>query len=245
MQPGVTTALVLGGTGTVGSAVLAELARRGVRAAFSFRTQADKAKALAAEHGHVGFAVDLVDPAATRAALDAAFPVGDPAAAGPSVLIHCAGVSASQPLIELEIESWQRAAAINVGSALVAVKWLAERHRSAAASKRHVVLVGGLDRAQSLPLPASFAATQGALSALAMALGHELGPAGIHVNLVALGVLEGGISRDLMNRRRKDYETFSALRRVGKPDEAAKVIAWLALENTYIQGKVLAVNGGI
>jgi NAD(P)-dependent dehydrogenase (short-subunit alcohol dehydrogenase family) len=46
-------------------------------------------------------------------------------------------------------------------------------------------------------------------------------------------------------RRRRDYETFSALRRAGKPAEAAKTIAWLALENTLIQGKVISVNGGI
>ena len=46
-------------------------------------------------------------------------------------------------------------------------------------------------------------------------------------------------------RRRKDYETFSALRRPGTADEAAKAIVWLALENTFIQGKVIPVNGGI
>jgi 3-oxoacyl-[acyl-carrier protein] reductase len=58
-------------------------------------------------------------------------------------------------------------------------------------------------------------------------------------------VLAGGISNSLAARRRKDYETFSALRRAGTADEAAKAIAWLALENTYIQGKVISVNGGI
>jgi len=237
MQPGV--ALVLGGTGTVGSAVLKELARRGVRTAFSFHASADKAKALAAEHGQTAFAIDLADAASTRAALD-----GQPT---PDVVIHCAGVSAPQPLVELEPGDWQRAAAINVQSALLVSQWLAKRHQQDKpdGKRRHIVLVGGLDRTQSLPLPASFAATQGALSALAMALGHELGPAGIHVNLVALGVLEGGVSRDLANRRRKEYETFSALRRVGTTDEAARVIAWLALENTYIQGKVISANGGI
>ncbi len=238
------TALVLGGTGTVGSAVLEELARRSVRATFAFHASADKAKVLAAEHGHTAFAVDLADPVGTRAALDAAFP-----AAAPDIVIHCAGVSASQPLIELDIANWQHAAAVNVQSALIVGQWLARRHQQDAGKdagkRRHLVLVGGLDRTQSLPLPASFAATQGALSALTMALGHELGPAGIHVNLVALGVLEGGISRDLANRRRKDYETFSALRRMGTPDEAARVIVWLGLENTYIQGKVISVNGGI
>lgn len=107
------------------------------------------------------------------------------------------------------------------------------------------MLVGGLDRTQSLPLPAQFAASQGALAALAMAVAHEVGRLDIRINVVALGPLESGISQGLAAHRRKDYETFSALRRPGKPDEAAKVIAWLALENSFIQGKVIAVNGGI
>jgi NAD(P)-dependent dehydrogenase (short-subunit alcohol dehydrogenase family) len=94
-------------------------------------------------------------------------------------------------------------------------------------------------------LPVHFAATQGALSAMTMALGHELGPRGVRINLVALGVLDAGISAQLASHRRRDYEKFSALRRAGTPDEAARVIAWLALENTLIQGKVVSVNGGI
>ena len=95
-----------------------------------------------------------------------------------------------------------------------------------------------------MPLPPAYAASQGALSALAMALAHELG-ADLRVNLVALGVLDAGLSRQLSAGRRKDYQTFSALRREGTPAEAASVITWLALENRYIHGKVIAANGGI
>jgi 3-oxoacyl-[acyl-carrier protein] reductase len=138
------------------------------------------------------------------------------------------------------VAGWDCAMAINVRSAYVVARWIAERGKPC-----DLVLVGGLDRAQSLPLPVHFAASQGALTALVMALGHELGPRGVRVNLVALGPLTAGISTQLAARRRKDFETFSALRRAGTPDEAAKAITWLALENTFIQGKVIPVNGGI
>ena len=225
-------ALVLGGTGAVGSAVLKELARRGVAASFSFHTAADKARMLALEYGHDAFAVDLADPIATRRALDALPPT--------DVAIHCAAMTAALAVDEVTPEIWQRTMAVNVHSAHVVAQWLA-----ACGSPAELVLVGGLDRAQSLPLPVHFAATQGALSALVMALGHELGPRQLRVNLVALGVLAAGLSKGLATRRRKDYETFSALRRQGTPDEAAKTIAWLALENSFIQGKVISVNGGI
>lgn len=225
-------AFVLGGTGTVGSAVLHELARRGVPAVFTFHRSEDKARMLALELGHTAVQVDLADPAATNAMLDAQAPA--------DVVIHCAGVSAGLALAELHVAAWQQAMAVNVQSAFLACRWVAQRAR-----RCDVVLVGGLDRTQSLPLPAHFAATQGALGALVMAVAHELGGLDIRVNLVALGPLDAGLSAGLAAERRRDYQTFSALRRVGKPEEAAKVIAWLALENTYIQGKVISANGGI
>jgi NAD(P)-dependent dehydrogenase (short-subunit alcohol dehydrogenase family) len=225
-------ALVFGGTGAVGAAVLRELARRSVPAVFTYHRAAERAHALALELGHTAQAIDLADPVATRAMLDAQ-PSFD-------IVIHCAGVSAGLALAEIDLAAYQQAMAVNVQSAFVACQWLAAR-----AQPCDVVLVGGLDRTQSLPLPVHFAATQGALSAMVMAVAHEVGRLGIRINLVALGVLDAGLSAGLATRRRKDYETFSALRRAGKPDEAAKLIAWLALENTYVQGKVISANGGI
>jgi NAD(P)-dependent dehydrogenase (short-subunit alcohol dehydrogenase family) len=232
VQPDVKHAFVFGGTGTVGSAILRELARRSVHATFTYHRSDDKAKMLAAELGHEAVRVDLADGAATAAMLDAQ-PNAD-------VVIHAAGVSAGLALAEIDLATWQHAMAVNTQSAFLACRWVCARAR-----RCDVVLVGGLDRAQSLPLPPHFAASQGALSALAMAVAHEVGAHDIRVNVVALGPLEAGISRGLSARRRKDYETFSALRRHGTPDEAAKVVTWLALENSFIQGKVISVNGGI
>jgi len=225
-------ALVLGGTGTVGSAVLRELARRGVTAVFTFHRSADKAQVFAQELGHTARQIDLRDPGATEAMLGTLEPV--------DVVIHCAGTSAGLAIPEVSTAAWHEAMTVNVHSAFLAVQWVARQDR-----RCDIVLVGGLDRTQSLPLPVHFAATQGALSAMVMAAAHELGRRDIRINLVALGPLDGGISAGLAARRRKDYEAFSALRRVGKPEEAAKLIAWLALENSYIQGKVISANGGI
>ncbi|CAN5918093.1 hypothetical protein BH11MYX2_BH11MYX2_19690 [soil metagenome] len=213
-------------------AVLRELARRGVPAVFTYFRSEEKANVLALELGHTAVRVDLADAAATTVALDAQESI--------DVVIHCASVSAGLALPEIEISAYQHAMAVNVQSAFLACQWVAKRARSC-----DVVLVGGLDRAQSLPLPVHFAATQGALSALVMATAHEVGRHDIRVNLVALGPLDGGLSSNLAANRRKDYETFSALRRPGTADEAAKMITWLALENTYIQGKVVSANGGI
>ncbi len=229
-------ALVLGGTGAVGGAVLHELTRRGVAATFTYHRSAARAAALTAELGHRGVAVDLADPAAVAAMLDGL----DRDGVAPDVLITCAAVSPGGELAALALADWRACFAVNVDATAQVCAWFARAGRGG-----DIVLVGGLDRGQSLPLPVAYAASQGALATLAMALGHELGDRGIRVNLVALGVLDSGLSRQLSTARRKDYQQFSALRREGTPAEAARVIGWLALENSYVQGKVIAANGGI
>jgi NAD(P)-dependent dehydrogenase (short-subunit alcohol dehydrogenase family) len=127
---------------------------------------------------------------------------------------------------------------------MVAVQEIA---RGLAEEKRpgHVVFVGALDRAQSLPLTPTFAAAQGMLGPLAMALAKELGPQGILVNLVSGGLVGAGISRDLDPSLVRDYEKLSALRRLGRPEEIAAPVLFLALDNEYMTGKTLAANGGI
>ena len=132
---------------------------------------------------------------------------------------------------------------MNVASAFIAAQELAPR--MAKAGGGDIVLLGALDRTQSLPLPAAFAASQGALAALAMALAKELGPKGVLVNMLAVGPLNEGLSRGLDPKLLEDYKTYSALRRTGTAAEVARAVRWLALENSYMCGKVVPVNGGI
>jgi 3-oxoacyl-[acyl-carrier protein] reductase len=229
-------ALVLGGTGTVGREVLRGLAEAGVPAAFTFHRSREGAEALAREHGHRALAVDLGDLDATRALLREIDPATD-------VLIHCAAVSRPAAMRDVTDDDWRITQAVNCQAAFVAAQALAPA--MAAAGRGDVVLLGALDRTHSVPTPVHFAASQGMLSAMTMAMAKELGPSGIRVNMIAVGVLDGGLSRDLDPRLAADFRSFSALRRTGTAVEVARVVVWLALRNSYMSGKVLPVNGGI
>ncbi len=223
----------------MGAEVLRGLARANVSTAFTWHQSRERAHALASELSMRSVQVDLADAAATRAMLRALHEEGFM----PNLFIHCAGVNQAASLGEITDETWQRAMAVNCRSALIAAQELAPT--MAKAGEGHMVLVGALDRTQSAPSPVHFAASQGALTALAMAVAKELGPKGVRINVVALGLLDGGLSREVGAKLVSDYKGFSALRRLGRADEAAKAILWLALENTYMNGKVLPVNGGI
>jgi|LNFM01.1.fsa_nt_gb NAD(P)-dependent dehydrogenase (short-subunit alcohol dehydrogenase family) len=231
--------LVLGGTGAVGAALLSELAKRGCDVVFTFHQQEPRARMLESAHGFTAIPLDL----ARRGAVGALAIELDREAWAPSVVVHCAGVLETATLRSALDKEWDRSIAINARSASEVCRTFG--HRMIMREGGDLVFVGGLDRAQSLPIPPVYAATQGMLSALCMAAAKELGPLGVRVNMVALGLLDSGLSLALDAKLREQYRAFSALRRFGTPNEAARAIAWLALENTYVNGKVLPVNGGI
>jgi 3-oxoacyl-[acyl-carrier protein] reductase len=217
-------ALVFGGTGAIGSAVVRGLAKRRVPTTFTYRASEARAHALASELDQHAVPLDLNDLAAVRA-----FDLG-----GATALVFCAAAPMSNDETDEEIA---RAFTLTVHAPLLLSR--------AAQGPGNIVFVGALHAAQSLPLPAPFAAAQGALGPLAMALAKELGPKDLRVNLVTGGLTNAGISRALDPARVADYQRFSALRRLGTPEEIAEPILWLALKNTYVSGKVFPANGGI
>jgi NAD(P)-dependent dehydrogenase (short-subunit alcohol dehydrogenase family) len=155
------------------------------------------------------------------------------------ILVHCAAI---HPPADASIDEFDAAVALSGRATYVAIRAFAEAR---AGQPGHVILVGALERAQSLPLTPAFAASQGMLGPLAMAFAKELGPKGILVNLVTGGLTGSGASARLSAEQKATYEKLSALHRLATPDEIAAPVVFLALDNAYMTGKTLAANGGI
>ena len=223
-------ALVLGGTGAVGSEVVRLIAKR-VPTAFSFHSNEARAAELSKETGAQAIPLDLVDPRALNGLTEKLDGEG-----AFDVLIHCAAPSLTK-------DDLDTAYAIHGRATFNAVKLLAPKMKTAGGGD--IVLFGAIDRAQSLPLPSHLAAAHGMAAAMAMALAKEHGADGIRINLIALGLLESGLSRALDPALVDEYRKFSALHRLGSPSEAARVACWVALDSTYLSGKVVSCNGGI
>jgi len=231
--------LVLGGTGAVGSAVVRELLSRGMSPVFTYCASEARAEEMAAETGARKFHLDLRD----HAALPNLARKLEEEEAFPAVVIHCATVVRQARVDEATDEDWDATMGVNARSAIQVCREFGGR--MAKRGGGDIVFVSALDRTQSLPIPAVFAASQGLVSALSMAAAKDLGPRGVRVNAVALGLLGTGIGANLDKKLVEDYLAMSALRRLGDAGEVAKTITWLALNNTYLNGKVVSVNGGI
>src|SRR5262249_13688756 len=78
------------------------------------------------------------------------------------------------------------------------------------------------------------------------ALAHEMGPLGLRVNCVSPGVIDTGLIRQIPPKKLERLTARTPLRRLGRPEEIASVVAFLAGEDaSFITGQVIPVNGGL
>jgi 3-oxoacyl-[acyl-carrier protein] reductase len=234
--------IVFGGSGALGSAVCRALHADGARVGFTYFQNEAAAAALARElPGSLMRRVDLRSGAAARDSVaELRRELGSVTG-----FVHCATRTSTtstpkfEKISEAEEAFYDELFAINVKSAFFACQALARDFSG------NIVLIGSIDGVKTLPAPAAYAASKGALSALARALCKELGPQGVRINVIAPGVLEQGSSSTLPADLRAEYLKHCGLRRLGRLDEIAGLVSFLALENTYLTGQTLVVDGGL
>ena len=235
--------IVFGASGALGQVVAAELSRRGARVGLTYWQGREVADRLARElDGAVARRLDLTVTADIPRVLDElAEGLG-----GVDAFVHCAAILSAgsgvayDRLGEVGEAGFDRLLAINVRSA-----FFAAQHLAGVMHGGSMVLLAGVDSVKSVPAPIPYALAGGALVTMARALAKDLGPRGFRVNVVASGVLDAGISAAIPADLKAQYLKHCGLRRVGRREEVASMVAFLALENTYVTGQTLVVDGGL
>jgi 3-oxoacyl-[acyl-carrier protein] reductase len=93
---------------------------------------------------------------------------------------------------------------------------------------------------------ANYAATKGGVISFTKSLARELGPFNIHVNAVAPGLIESEVVSKMPKEKVEAIIKSSSLGRIGKPEEVARAVLFLASEHSnYITGQTIVVDGGI
>jgi len=235
----------VGGSGQLGRVLCRALAGRGARVGLTFHRDEATARDLEASIGAIAAPLDLTDargvPGALARLVDG---LGGP----PTALVYAAAIGSGEepPIYDrmatVKEAAWDRLMAVNVKGAFFCVQRFAEL---AGESGGNVVLLGSTDGEKSVPSPPPYAVSKAALSGMARSLAKELGPRQVKINVVAPGLLESGASAPVPEAVRAEYLKHSGAKRYGTHDEVAALVAWLALENTYVTGRTLILDGGL
>jgi len=240
--------LVFGGSGALGQAVCRALGLLGVRLVLTYHRREDAARALAKSLPDASaLPLELASVRSVEATVDEA--AG--ALGGLDGFVQCAGVAVTTPrgaaprharMADVDENAWDAMLDVNARSTFFAVRRLVDVMRSGGGN---VVLVGSVDGVKPVPAPVHYAASKGALGSMVSAMAKELGELKIRVNMVAPGILEDGISRDLEDGLRREYLKHCGMRRLGRVEEVASVVAWLVCHNTYVTGQTILVDGAL
>ena len=161
------------------------------------------------------------------------------------ILVNNAGIIRDDLFVRMEPEAWHKVLATNLGGChnfCRAVALLFMKQRSGRIINISSIAAEHVNQGQT-----NYAASKGAINSFTRALAAELASRNVTVNAVAPGFIETDLSSAIRNKAGDLIEKkFIPMRRIGKPEDIAKVVVFLASDDSsYITGQVLTVDGGL
>jgi 3-oxoacyl-[acyl-carrier protein] reductase len=240
-------ALVTGGSRGIGRAVVQKLAAEGAKVAFVYRGSQAAAeeleKAVTAAGGTAkAIQADVADPAAARRVVDQVLADWGRV----DILVNNAGVIRDGLFIRMEPENWTAVLDTNLNGTFYFCRAVADQMALKQRSGR-IINVSSVAADHVNAGQTNYAASKGAVNSFTRALAVELGSRSVTVNAVAPGFIETDMS-EAVRAKGGDFiaKKLVPLRRLGKPDDIAGVVAFLAgPAAAYVTGQVLTVDGGL
>jgi glucose 1-dehydrogenase len=193
-----------------------------------------------------GRAVAVAADVTSENEVHAMFEQAREALGGPvNLLVNNAGVEMPHPLEELPLEDWRKVLDVNLTG-----PFLCSREFVRALGEGPGVIVNNTSVHEQIPWPrfSHYCASKGGLKLFTQTIARELAPRGIRVVSVAPGAILTPINKELEQdeEKRREVENEIPLGRLGKPEDIAAAIAWLASDEAdYVVGSTLFVDGGM
>jgi len=234
-------AIVTGGANGIGAATVRRLAEEGAAVVVA-DLDAAAGEALVAEVGDRSrfVAADVARPGAWRELVEAAHGFG-----GLDAVVTNAFAVQVAAADRLDPEGWDRQIDVCLTQVYLAARaCLPELARSTADGGGALVAVSSVHAHAGFPGHPAYAAAKGGICALVRQLAVEYGPA-VRINAVLPGSIETRVWDGATAAQRREVAERSALRRMGRPEEIAAAIAFLAsADASFVTGTELLVDGG-
>jgi 3-oxoacyl-[acyl-carrier protein] reductase len=227
------TVLVTGGNRGIGFAIAEEFVASGYRVAVTARSGAGP-------EGSLTVRADVTD----SESLDAAIAQVE-AELGPiEVLVANAGITKDTLLMRMSDEEFDSVVNTNLNGVFRVLKRVIKSMLKAKFGR--VILIGSVVGLYGSAGQVNYSATKSALVGIARSVTRELGGKNITANVVAPGFIDTDMTAELSEELVQNYKSRIPAGRFAAPSEVAKVVRWLASEESaYISGAVIPVDGGL
>ena len=160
------------------------------------------------------------------------------------VLVNNAGITRDMFLMRMSVDQWDDVLTINLKSVFNCTRAVTRpmiKERSG-----RIINISSLVGQIGNSGQANYAASKAGMLGFTKSVARELATRGITVNAVAPGFIDTEMTEKLPDKAKEAFLTQIPMGRIGKPDEVADAVYWLASEGaTYITGQVIHVNGGL
>jgi len=242
-------AIVTGGSRGIGRAVVELFLAEGASVAFCGRDE-EAGRATEAELGPRERIAFRVADVARETDIEGLVELCVERFGAPTVLVNNAGVNANFDAVEMSDDEWDRFFAVDLKAA-----WLASKHvlpHMLRAGRGSIVNVSSIHGFVTLEGFFPYAAAKSGLLGLTRSLALDYGEHGIRVNTIAPGFVRTRLVQESIDRAEDTAAAEAAmvagvaLGRIGRPEEVAKAVSFLASdEASYITGASLLVDGGL
>lgn len=236
-------ALVTGGSGGIGQAVVERLAADGYAVAVHYAGNRAKAEAVVQRILAAGGAATVIGgDVADELAMEAAFDHVDAVFGGIDVVVNTAGIMVLSPIATMDLADLDRMHRTNIRGTFVVSQQAARRVRPGGA----IVNFSTSVTRTSFPTYGAYAASKAAVESLTLVLARELRGRDITVNAVAPGPTATALFLDGKDEKTIENLSHAApLERLGAPEDIAESVAFLAGPARWVNGQVIFVNGGM
>ena len=233
-------ALVTGGGTGIGTACCRALAQEGFRVAIHYRSSEGGAKALADElEGAFTLQADL----GSQESIDALVAELKERAGRLDVLVNNAGHNVNAPVLTMKLDDYDAVASVARGTWYL-TKMAVRRFMFRSGTGR-IINISSVVGHTGNPGQVPYTMVKAGLDAFTKSLAQELTGKEILVNSVAPGFIDTDMTQELPEAVRDTILARIPQQRMGRPEEVADVVAFLATRGTYVNGCVLHVNGGM
>lgn len=226
------TAIITGGTGAIGSALVKEFSAD-YKVVFTYLKNSSKADELAKETGAVPLCCDLSDAAQT----DALSPFLNDC----RLLINNAGIAQIKLFGDTTDEELRRMTDIDL---VAAMRLAREASRPMIRVKSGCIInISSVWGVYGASCEVAYSAAKAGIIGFTKALAKELGPSGIRVNCIAPGVIESPMNAHLSDEEMRELIDATPLMRLGQPEDVSHAARFFE-QNTFTTAQVLGVDGG-